>query len=277
MLLLRKRYFELDRRELLRGLSDFLQKRKPTRVVVDVGELNVDRDERQARVVVLHRLIQPLESETGLASECVHVGDVVRPGLSSRPEQLGERRIGFGRLAQCMIGLGQTDDAWTHAREAFSVFVDYEHWQDAVETVDILYQCGHKDSIVALGQGIWLGVTYPVKAQSTVTLLNYVIDETPDESDGAAVVAMAAHYIADLRTEGEEKTSLSFLTTQMIARVAKRHRGIEDQETLNAWIEMYQLNDIPELLKRLGVIVDVMVGDKWWFDRDELRSRLPVN
>ena len=180
-------------------------------------------------------------------------------------------------VAEPMIGLGQTADAWTHAREAFSVFVDYEHWQDAVETVDILYQCGHNDSIAALGQGIWLGVTYPVKAQSTVTLLNYVIDETPDDSDGAAVVAMAAHYIAGLRTEGEEKTSLTFLTTQMIARVAKRHRGIEDQETLNAWIEMYQLNDIPELLKRLGLIIDVMVGEKWWFDRDELRSRLPVN
>jgi hypothetical protein len=88
---------------------------------------------------------------------------------------------------------------------------------------------------------------------------------------------MAAHYIADLRTEGEEKTSLTFLTTQMIARVAKRHRGIEDQETLNVWIEMLQLNDIPELLKRLATIVDVMVGDKWWFDRDELRASLPVH
>ena len=188
-----------------------------------------------------------------------------------------ERARALLDVAEPMIGLGQYEDAWTHAREAFSVFVDYEHWQDAVETVDILYQCGHKDSIAALGQGIWLGVTYPVKAQSTVTLLNYVIDETPDDSDGAAVVAMAAHYIAGLRTEGEEKDSLTFLTTQMIARVAKRHRGIDDQETLNAWIEMYQLNDIPELLKRLGLIVDVMVGDKWWFDRDILRSKLPVN
>ncbi len=188
-----------------------------------------------------------------------------------------ERARALLDVAEPMIGLGQNEDAWTHAREAFSVFVDYEHWQDAVETVDLLYQCGHKDSISALGQGIWLGVTYPVKAQSTVTLLNYVIDETPDDSDGAAVVAMAAHYIAGLRTEGEEKDSLTFLTTQMIARVAKRHRGIDDQETLNAWIEMYQLNDIPELLKRLGLIVDVMVGDKWWFDRDILRSKLPVN
>jgi hypothetical protein len=40
---------------------------------------------------------------------------------------------------------------------------------------------------------------------------------------------------------------------------------------------MLQLNDVPELLKKLGTIVDVMVGDRWWFDRDELRARLPVN
>jgi len=180
-------------------------------------------------------------------------------------------------VAEPMLGLGQVEEAWQFAREAFSVFVDYEHWQDAVETADILYQCGHKDSICALAQGIWLAVTYPVKAQTTVTLLGHVIDETPDDSDGAAVAAMVAHYIVDLRTEGEEKKSLGFLTTQMIARVAKRQRGIEDQETLNTWIEMYQLNDIPELFKRLGLIVDVLVGDTWWFDRDALRAQLPVN
>ncbi len=180
-------------------------------------------------------------------------------------------------VAEPLLGLGLGDEAWQYAREAFSVFVDYEHWQDAVETADILYQCEQKDSISALGQGIWLAVTYPVKAQSTVTLLNHVIDETPADSDGAAVAAMVAHYIVDLRTEGEEKKSLGFLTTQMIARVAKRQRGIEDQETLNTWIEMYQLNDIPELFKRLGLIVDVLVGETWWFDRDALRAKLPVN
>lgn len=180
-------------------------------------------------------------------------------------------------VAEPLLGIGQPADAWTHAREAFSVFVDYERWQEAVEAADILYQCEQPESIAALGQGIWLAVTYPVKAQSTVTLLNAVIDETPDDSDGAAVAAMAAHYIADLRTKGEEKASLIFLTTQMIARVAKRHRGIEDQQTLDTWIAMYRLNEVPELLKRLGLIVDVLVGDKWWFDRDELRARLPVH
>lgn len=202
-----------------------------------------------------------------------------RKTLATMPDDSNpvERAHALLDVAEPLLALGNGAEAWQYAREAFSVFVDYEHWQEAVETAELLYQCGQPDSIVALGQGIWLGVTYPVKAQSTVTLLNYVIDETPDDSDGAAVAAMVAHYIADLRTEGEEKRSLSFLTTQMIARVAKRHRGIEDQKTLDVWIEMYNLNDVPELFKRLGLIVDVMVGDKWWFDREALRARLPVN
>ncbi len=202
-----------------------------------------------------------------------------RKHLKSMPDDSDpvERARALLDVAEPLIGLGRGADAWLHAREAFSVFVDYEHWQDAVEAADILYQSEQPDSIVALGQGIWLAVTYPVKAQSTVTLLNNVIDETPDDSDGAVVAAMVAHYIAGLRTDGEEKQSLTFLTTQMIARVAKRQRGIEDQETLDAWIEMYQLNDVPGLLKRLGLVIDVIVGDKWWFDRDELRARLPVH
>ena len=54
-------------------------------------------------------------------------------------------------------------------------------------------------------------------------------------------------------------SSLSFRITQMIAGVARRHRSIEDQETLNVWIEMLQLNDIPELLKRLE-----RLSMLWW-------------
>ena len=30
-------------------------------------------------------------------------------------------------VAELQLGLGQGGDAWRHAREAFSVFVDYEH------------------------------------------------------------------------------------------------------------------------------------------------------
>ncbi|VAW80844.1 hypothetical protein MNBD_GAMMA13-1866, partial [hydrothermal vent metagenome] len=40
-------------------------------------------------------------------------------------------------IAELQLGMGRGTEAWQFAREAFSVFVDYEHWQDAVETADI--------------------------------------------------------------------------------------------------------------------------------------------
>jgi hypothetical protein len=89
---------------------------------------------------------------------------------------------------------------------------------------------------------------------------------------------MAATYIADMRTEGKDNESLTFFTQQMLAGVAKRHRGIEnDPEMIKTWIEILELNDIPSLLERLATMLEAIVGDHWWVDRDALRAQLPVN
>ena len=108
-------------------------------------------------------------------------------------------------VAELQLGLGRGGDAWIHAREAFSVFVDYEHWQDAVEAADILYQCDQPGSIAALGQGIWLAVTFPVDPELSVTMLNHVVEDTPEDSDGAAVAATTALFLIDVRAEGQQK------------------------------------------------------------------------
>lgn len=178
-------------------------------------------------------------------------------------------------IAEALVGLHRAPEAWDTARAVFDRCVGLEAWQEAVEAADILYRTDLDKNIVALGNGVWLAVTYPIKAQTSVTLLHHIVDETPDQSDGGAVAAMVAHYIADLRTEGKDHESLTFLTAQIIARVAKRHRGIEGQEIINTWIEILQLNDPNELLPRLGRMLDVMVDGDWWYDRDALRAKLP--
>ncbi len=180
-------------------------------------------------------------------------------------------------IGEVLVGLERGGEAWETVRPLLDPLVAADAWQEAVEACDVLYRAEQDDSIIALGHGVWLSVTYPVKAQTTVTMLGHIVDETPEQADGAAVAAMLAHYIAGLRTEGRERDSLMFLTTQIIARVARRHRGIEDQETLETWIEMYDLNNTDILLQRLARMLDAIVGDHWWFDRDELRARLPVN
>ncbi|MFN2309594.1 MAG: hypothetical protein ABR553_07645 [Gammaproteobacteria bacterium] len=187
---------------------------------------------------------------------------------------LARIRVGLD-IAETLLGLQRPQEAWDLARARFDECLGLEAWQEAVEACDILYRTELDGSIVALGNGVWLAVTFPIQPQTSVTLLHHIVDETPDHSDGGAVAAMAAHYIADLRTTGAAHESLTFLTAQILARVAKRHRGIEGQELLDTWIEVLQLNDPGELLPRLGKMLDVMVNGDWWYSRDALRERLP--
>jgi hypothetical protein len=180
-------------------------------------------------------------------------------------------------IAETLLALLRKEEAWSTGREIFDVFIEQAAWQDAIETCDVLFQCEQAESLAALGNGVWLAVTYPVPAQLTVAMLQHIVDETPDDSDGGAVAAMAANYIVEMRSEGEEQESLAFFTRQILAGVAKRHRGIEEPEMINTWIEILELNDVKELLPRLATILDTIVGDNWWIDCDALRAELPVN
>lgn len=179
-------------------------------------------------------------------------------------------------IAEVLIGLNCVEDAWENARPLVELFIADNEFELAVRTFRVLYQADHELSIAALGQACWLAVTYPINPTLSVEMLHNIVDETPDNSDGAAVAAMAAQYIADMRG-GEHRENLMFLTTQIIAKVAKRHRNIEGEEFIKTWIEILELNDTDQLFTRLAKIIDTITADNWWFDRDELRTQLPVN
>ena len=90
-----------------------------------------------------------------------------------------------------LIRLEKMQDAWDAGHEAFDIYVGDEFWEAAVQACEIMFLADQADSLPALGQGIWLAVTYPVDPELTVAMLQHVIDETPPDSDGAAVTALA--------------------------------------------------------------------------------------
>ncbi len=85
---------------------------------------------------------------------------------------LARARLRLG-IAHTLLGLGRAGDAWEEAREVFKVFVAHAHWEQAVAACDVMYLADQPQSLAALGNGVWLAVTYPVPAQLTVTLLRY--------------------------------------------------------------------------------------------------------
>ncbi len=202
-------------------------------------------------------------------------------------QQLIELPAGHDPLARAdiLLGLGRTlvellqnEDAWEAGREAFDLYAAAEVWEGAVQACDILFLADQPESLAALGQGIWLAVTYPVDSELTVAMLQHVVDETPPDSDGAAVAATAAHYIVELRApEGKDRDNLLFYTNQLLATVARRHSDVLDQPAFDRWFKKLELEDPAKFLPRLRNVVDVLVQDSWWFDREALAARLPVN
>ncbi len=178
-------------------------------------------------------------------------------------------------IAEILIWLDRKEEAWVIARRAFDAALKKESWQDAVEACNVLYQTGQPQSIPALGMGVWLAVTFPVAPQLTYAMLDHVVEETPDHADGAALAAITARYVIDLRASDEEHGDWSLLANDLIARVAARHSKVADQESLNAWMDKLGLRKPEVFLPRLSQVVNAIVGDAWWFDRDSLRSKLP--
>ena len=176
-------------------------------------------------------------------------------------------------VAEILVALERKAEAWTIAREAFTTALQNDTWQDAVEACNVLYQCEQKDSIAALGMGVWLAVSFPVDPELTLAMLLHIVDETPNNSDGAALAAVAARYVIDLRADDDSHASQAFLADNLIARVAERHSNVRDQTALNKWMDRLELRDPQVFLPRLGQVVDVIVGDAWWFERDVLRKK----
>lgn len=178
-------------------------------------------------------------------------------------------------IAELLNALERKKEAWDIALEAFRICMQQESWQDAVEACDVLYQAGQEDSLAVLGMGIWLAVTFPVDPELTVAMLIHVVDETPEHSDDAALAAIAARYVVDLRAADDQHENLCFLADNLISMVAKRHSNVQDQDAMNGWLDKLALRDPQVFLPRLAEVVNALVGNKWWFDRDELRSKLP--
>jgi len=181
------------------------------------------------------------------------------------------------QLGRALVRLEQGAEAWAATREAFDLYLAEQAWEGAAQSCDVLFLADQPESLAALGHGIWLAVTYPVDPELSVALLQRVVEETPPDADGAAVAAVTAYYLVDLRAREPQRDHLLLYANQVLATVARRHSGVDAQESFNKWIEDMELNDPALFLPRLRNVVDVLVQDDWWFDRDALQAALPAS
>lgn len=212
---------------------------------------------------------------------------VLHQALAKREQQLMQLRSDCDPLTRAELHLeiaeimleineaGMQHAAWGLSRDAFKLALQVEAWETAVKACDVLYRVELPASVPALGNGIWLAVTYPIDPALSILMLNHLIDATPEKADGAAIAAAVAHYLADVRLEGEKRESMMFLTSAMLGKVAERHSQVQSQAQMNLWMNRLQLLEPAVFLPRLGQVLEAIVEGQWWYDREWLRSQLP--
>lgn len=179
------------------------------------------------------------------------------------------------QIAGLQLDFDDKSGASGHIAGLPEMFIRHEDFERAAMACQYKYLCDEDDAISAIGQAAWLAITYPVDPHLTISILDHIIDETPDKSDGAAVAAATAHYVVDLRAPDDEREHLQHVTGSMLARVAKRHSHIEDQQHFDLWARTLELDEPDKFLVRMRNVIDVMVQQDWLFDRDKLRDEIP--
>ncbi len=210
-----------------------------------------------------------IEAHLGALMDAWNEVDSGKPPLERAKKQL--------EIGRSLKAIDRGSEAWPWAREAFDTFAQNDEWEWAADACDVLSQCDQGASLAALGHGIWLAVTFPIDPDLTLALLQHLVDDTPDDSDGAAVAAATAMFIADVRTEGQQRKDLRFFASQLLGQVARRHSHVENQAQFQAWVERLELDQPDKFLVRLRNVVDVLVQEDWWIDRDAIHASLPDN
>lgn len=224
-----------------------------------------DADSAEDAEVSVERLEQQLAAAQDRLRELVEKGSA---------REIAELQISIGGT---LVDLQRGEQGFEISRQAFDNFCQEKFWDGAVQACDVMFQADQSESLAALGQGVWLAVTFPVDAELTVNMLHHIVEETPDDSDGGAVAAASAHYIVDLRCKDKQHENLSFFTNNLLATVSRRHSEVDNQEKFDFWMSKLELNEPEKFLPRLRNIVDVMVQDEWWVDREAIWSALPDN
>ncbi len=202
--------------------------------------------------------------------------DKLEDEIATMPDTLNDEKAGMMLdLGTLYLDFQRQQDAWDIVWPAFEYYKSQEQWELAVVACDILMSTEQKDSVKALAHGIWLSITYPVNPETTVAILQHLIDESPPGSDTQAVAAVTAHYIADIRKPaGKAGENLIFFTSQRLAETAAKHKNISNQDEFDIWMEGNQFNNPDSFLPKLSLAVDAMVADDWWIDRDALKAKI---
>ncbi|HIJ84290.1 MAG TPA: hypothetical protein HPQ00_08810, partial [Magnetococcales bacterium] len=126
----------------------------------------------------------------------------------------------------------------------------------------------------ALAQRIWVGLKTETPASEVVLALFHLLNTLGPRHDVAGPIAALAHFMAKHRTPDHPDRDLAMGQAQQMFHRVCEEKGVVGEEAFKIWVKHSRLDDPNHYVPIVMHLLDVMVGDVWWFDRDLLQKEL---
>lgn len=129
-----------------------------------------------------------------------------------------EHRASLLALCRVLLELREYPEAFLQARLLLGQSIEQGDPDAAAAACLAMYESGQEESISALGHAVWLVVACPVNPEQVLQAMRSLVEETPENSDGAAVAAMLGYFLVEKRSLGEIGSAMYFLPVSWLRK-----------------------------------------------------------
>ncbi|WP_130469975.1 hypothetical protein [Candidatus Magnetaquicoccus inordinatus] len=166
-----------------------------------------------------------------------------------------------------------SEEEWRLNKAAIARLSRNGQWSEVLEILTALSKKQKTHEIYkALAQRVWVALKSDVPVTDVVLALFHLLNTLGPRHEIAGPIVALAHLMAKHRTPEHPDAALAQAQSQQMFSLVLDAVGIVGDEAFAKWVEHHHLDDpnhyIPIVLRSL----EIMVGDDWWFDRDDLQQ-----
>jgi hypothetical protein len=164
---------------------------------------------------------------------------------------------------------------WELNRAAITRFAKAGNWTEVHKLLKILStKYRNKEVYKALAQRVWVGLKSDAPAADVVLSLFHLLNTLGSKHEIAGPIAALAHLIAKNRTPDHEDRDLAMGQAQQMFNLVCENLGVVGEEPFQKWVASSKLDDPNHYIPIVMNCLDIMVGDDWWFDREQLQKEM---
>ncbi|MBF0194180.1 MAG: hypothetical protein HQL71_06455 [Magnetococcales bacterium] len=160
-------------------------------------------------------------------------------------------------------------------KAAVSRFAADSNWPEAIKVLKMLStKHRNKDVYKAIAMRAWICLKSDAGVDEVVLSLFNLLNTLGAKHEVAGPIAALAHLMAKNRTPEHEDRYLAMGQAQQMFNMICDYNKIVGEDAFNKWVETNNLDDPNHYIPIVMNCLDIMVGDDWWFDREQLQNEM---